>query len=341
MDDRILEHFLDEFQSGHDLAPSEASSLFDALVLSENQLLLTRVLLAWNEKHYTEDELFEFASLMRQRMRPLKHDLKEIVDIVGTGGSKIKTFNVSTAAAFLVAGQGVPVAKHGNRAATSSSGSSDVLGELGVNVDVDPHETERHLAEYGICFMFAPRFHALSPTLAGARKAVGEPTIFNNLGPLCNPANVQHQLIGVYDPSLLATTARVLARLGTKRSWVICGEGGLDEISPNGPTQVIEVRGTAIEEFTVSPQDFGNTQPWQPEQLSYSSRESALLITEILGAKHRFNPIQDVVLLNAAAALLLSDRVDSLDDAVEFAWDSIAGGHAAKKLRTLQGLGAK
>ena len=210
----VLHHYVEEFRSGRNLATDDAETFFDCLIAETDESLIAKLLTGWDAKGTTEDELFTLASIMRLRMKRIESRNQPLVDIVGTGGSRAKTFNVSTAAAFVVAGAGVSVAKHGNRAATSSSGSADVLDLLGVNMDVSPETAERCIDKHGICFMFAPRFHSLSPTLAKVRREFGRPTIFNNLGPLCNPAGASHQLIGVWEKGLLEKTAKVLQRLG-------------------------------------------------------------------------------------------------------------------------------
>src|SRR5258706_1326710 len=243
MNERILHNYLDELRSGFDIDQAEAKALFDAMISNEDEFVLAELLSAWNEKGTTEDEIFELATIMRSRMKRINSRHETFVDIVGTGGSGAKTFNISTAAAFVIAGAGVPVAKHGNRAATSNSGSADVLSLLGINVATELVVSERHLNDMGLCFMFAPRFHSLSPALASARRSLGHPTIFNNLGPLCNPASAPRQIIGVWDKGLITKMANVLARLGTTRSWIVHGENGLDEIGLNGKTFVAEGKG--------------------------------------------------------------------------------------------------
>lgn len=334
MNDRILEHYLEEFQAGIDVDPAEADALFDALISADNQLLLTRVLLAWDEKGTTETELFAFASIMRTRMKRLDATCDMLVDIVGTGGSSSKTFNVSTAAAFVIAGSGIAVAKHGNRAATSSSGSSDVLSVLGIDVDIDPAETKRQIDENGICFMFAPRFHSLSPTLAKARRAVGHPTIFNNLGPLCNPASAQHQVIGVWDKTLLERTAKVLARLGTKRSWIVHGNGGLDEIALNGQTTVIEIVGDSTNVFEISSADFGVQADDTAVPQNCSAEQSATLIRQILSNELNGHNAEKLVLINAAAAIYIAGQADALTEGYRQAEMSIRSGSALNKLKS-------
>lgn len=332
MEERILEHYLDQFQSGFDVDPAEAEVLFDALISGENQLLLTRVLLAWDEKGTTEDELFAFASIMRGRMKRINSVHETFVDAVGTGGCRSKTFNVSTAAAFVIAGAGLPVAKHGNRAATSRSGSSDVLGALGINVDIDPSISETNLNTHGLCFMFAPRFHSLSPTLAAARRAVGHPTIFNNLGPLCNPAAAPHHVIGVWDKHLLESTARVLSRLGAKRSWVAYGENGLDEIALKGNTLVAEVDGEKVDIFEITAADFGISTNARDLPSACSVDESCDVINSILNNDLNCRDAEMLVLINAAAAIYVAGNADSLPDAYGLAEESVRSGDALEKL---------
>ena len=335
MNERILEHYLEEFQCGFDLDPVEAESLFDALIAADDQFLLTRVLLAWGEKGTTEDELFALASIMRSRMKRIECRHPSFVDVVGTGGSTAKTFNVSTAAAFVIAGAGVAVAKHGNRAATSSSGSSDVLGLLGIDVDIDTGKTARHLDEHKICFMFAPRFHHLSPTLAKARRAVGHPTIFNNLGPLCNPASAPHQLIGVWDNDLVTKTANVLSRLGTGRSWIVHGENGLDEISLIGKTRVAEINGDQIDLFEITAEDFGVDPKTDDLPRNCSAEESAAVIRNLLGNQLKGDDAENLVLINAAAAIYLAGMADDLPSAFRIAAESVRSGEAMAKLTAL------
>ncbi|MGE3466205.1 MAG: anthranilate phosphoribosyltransferase [Pyrinomonadaceae bacterium] len=337
MEDRILEHYLDEFHSGFDVDRSEAEALFDALISSNDQLLLTRVLLAWDEKGTTEDELFEFASIMRKRMKRISSTHEVFVDAVGTGGSQAKTFNVSTAATFVIAGAGLPVAKHGNRAATSKSGSSDVLSALGVDVDVEPAISENNLNTHGICFMFAPRFHSLSQTLAAARRAVGHPTIFNNLGPLCNPASAPHHVIGVWDKHLLESTARVLSRLGTGRSWIVYGENGLDEVALKGSTLVAQVDGKNVEVFEISAADFGISTDGKDLPANCPAEESGAVIRSVLDSKIKGSDAEKLVLINSAAAIFVSGKAPSLADAYAAAEESIRSGKARQKLDIMRG----
>ncbi len=337
MHDELLVYQIEEFNNGRDVAADDAEMLFGAIIGSNEETLLARTLAAWNDKGIAEDELFAFASLMRKRMKRIEPGHGAIVDIVGTGGSEAKSFNVSTAAAFVVAGAGVKVAKHGNRAATSSSGSSDVLSVLGIDVDVEPLVAEAHLNEYGICFMFAPRFHSLSPTLAAARRSIGRPTIFNNLGPLCNPASAPHHVIGVWDNSLVEKTANVLARLGSGRSWIVNSLGGLDEIALNGTTTVAEVDHLQVSLFDISPSKFGVESTGDGLPSNCSANESASMIRAVLLNEMKELDAEKLVVINAAAAIWVAGKASDLPEAYNIATESVRSGSAWAKLRQLAG----
>lgn len=331
----ILPEQLKEFQSGADLAVGNASEFFDALITETDERLLVSIFNAWNRKGIAGDEIYLIANIMRERCKRVVSRHKTFVDIVGTGGSKVKTFNISTAAAFVVAGGGVPVAKHGNKAATSNSGSADVLAALGIQPAIDAVTAERCLNDIGICFMFAPNFHRLSPILAKVRRGLGFPTIFNCVGPLCNPAGAPHQLIGVWDKQLVPKMANALARLRTKKSWVVHGEEGMDEISISGPTFVAEVDGENVRTFELSPRDFF-IEPISLNGLrAKTPDESAMMIREVLKFKQRESAAESVVLANAMAAFYIAGYGESLQDTFGFAFDSIRNGHALKKLNAL------
>ena len=335
MSDRILHYYVEEFRTGRDLACGDAETFFDCLIAETNEELIAHVLTGWEAKGTTEDELFALASILRSRMKRIKPLQQCVIDIVGTGGSRAKTFNVSTAAAFVVAGAGVSVAKHGNRAATSSSGSADVLGLLGVNADVVPHVAEQCLNEHGICFMFAPRFHSLSPTLAKVRREFGRPTIFNNLGPLCNPAGASHQLIGVWGHDVLEKTANVLQRLGTKGSWIVHAENGLDEIALHGETHTRAIQDGQLISRRISADDFGISADSTELPQNLSAAESASLIRDILENKRKGENVEKLVLMNASAAIFVAGKADSLIAAVSMAEESVRSSSAMAKLTTL------
>lgn len=336
MNENSLNHFLKILSSGGDLTESEAAGFFDCLQAeTENENLIADALMAFETKGATDDEIYWLAKLMRDRAVRVNSTRESFVDIVGTGGSRAKIFNVSTAAAFVIAGADVAVAKHGNRAATSNCGSADVLAELGVNPSIEAATAEKCLNEIGICFMFAPKFHSLSPVLAKVRRGLGVPTVFNRLGPLCNPANAPHQIIGVWRKDLVEETANVLARLGTKKSWVVHGADGLDEITLNGETFVAEISEGAVKSFEISPANFGLSKTEPINFPKCSPPESARLIREILEGKSSFEGAVNLVLINAAAAIYLTGSADNLPKAFQLAKQSLESGAASRKLLNL------
>lgn len=325
---------IEDFRSGKELSPKMAEPILDALISESDESAIADLLTAWNAKGIEENEIFEFARILRSRMKRVNSHHETFVDIVGTGGSKAKTFNVSTAAAFVVAGAGLPVAKHGNKAATSNSGSADVLAELGINPAVDPETAERCLNEIGICFMFAPNHHRLSPTLAKVRRGLRFPTIFNCVGPLCNPASAPHQLIGVWDKDLVPKMAGALARLGTKKSWVV-NATGLDELGLEGRTLVAEIVGETVTLQEVEPSSFG-IEDCQTDGIQCDdSLASSVMIRKVLSGDTAGTSAEDIVVLNAAAAIELSIPAISRSEAVETGRQSIRNGNARRKLEEL------
>ncbi len=336
-----MQKYIQAFRIGRDLDGDEAEVFLDALITETDESVIAELFHAWNSKDITSDEIYEIARIMRSRCTRVTTDHETFVDIVGTGGSRSKTFNVSTAAAFVVAGAGVPVAKHGNKAATSNSGSADVLSALGVEPAVDAATAERCLKEIGICFMFAPIFHRLSPTLGKVRRGLGFPTIFNCVGPLCNPANAPHQLIGVWSEDLVLKMANALSRLGTKRSWVVHGRDGLDEISLAGPTFVAEVEDGSVRTFDISPDDF-RLEPRSTDTCrAGSANESAVLIRELLEGRQSETAAEGMVLINSMAAIHIAGQNASIPDGLGSAIESIQSGRALLKLNQLADQSAK
>jgi anthranilate phosphoribosyltransferase len=331
----ILRKTIDDFGKRRDLNGDEAEAFLDALIVETDEPLLADIFRAWNEKGIAENEIYSIAKIMRDRCTKVNSGCETFVDIVGTGGSTSKTFNVSTAAAFVVAGAGIRVAKHGNKAATSNSGSADVLSALGIEPSVDSATAEKCLNEIGICFMFAPNFHRLSPVLAKVRRGLGFPTIFNCVGPLCNPANAPHQLIGVWNKELVPKMANALSRLGTNNSWVVHGNDGLDEITLNGPTTVAEITNGSVQLFDISPEDFGVGPSTTRDANVTTAEESAILIRDVLGGKSNNQTAVNLVAFNAAAAFcIVSDETD-LPTAHAKAIESINNGAAQEKLKRL------
>ena len=330
----ILQKYIVEFKNGRDVADNDAEPLLDALISETDESLMATAFLAWNNKGIEENEIYLIAKILRERCTKVKSRHEIVVDIVGTGGSKAKTFNVSTAAAFVTSGAGVAVAKHGNKAATSNTGSADVLSALGVEPAVDAATAERCLNEIGICFMFAPNFHRLSPTLGKVRRGLGFPTIFNCVGPLCNPAGAPHQVIGVWNKELVPKLAGALARLGTKRSWIVHGNDGLDELSLSGASYVAEVANATINEFDILPADFGIAGSPLDGLRCDSAVASGAIIRGIFLGKSANAP-QAIVSMNAAAALFISGTANDLPTAARMAAESISEGRALAKLNEL------
>jgi anthranilate phosphoribosyltransferase len=270
-----------------------------------------------------------------------------LIDTAGTGSSHAKTFNVSTAAAFVIAGAGLPVAKHGSRAATSRSGSADVLEALGVNTAASPETAQRCLHEHGICFMFAPLFHGATARVANVRRELGVHTTFNLLGPLTNPARAPFQLVGVWHPSLLEPLARALQALGSQATWVVHGSDGLDEITVAGETfvaaagigdsQAASAKSKQFRTFTIKPEDFGLKRASLETLRGGAPADNATLIRAVLsGSRDGVLCIaRDLVVVNAAAALVIAGIASDLAGAAALAGQSIDNGHAAAKLEAL------
>jgi len=335
MSTSFLKTTVETFSRGRDLDCADAEEFLDALIAESDEVLMAELFRAWDKKRIAEGEIYSIAKLMRNRCTKVRSKHKSFIDIVGTGGSRAKTFNVSTAAAFVVAGTGVAVAKHGNKAATSNSGSADVLSALGVEPAVDAATAERCLNDIGICFMFAPNFHRLSPTLGKVRRGLGFPTIFNCVGPLCNPASAPHQLIGVWSTEMVPRIAGALAKLGTKRSWVVHGLDGLDEISLSATTIVAEVEDGAVRTFKISPADLSFDTLSLDSYRVTSAGESATLIRQVLENKHRSSAVRSLVLVNAAAGAFIAGRANTLAEAVGISEQSLDSGAALRKLDQL------
>lgn len=337
----LLRETTANFDAGTDLPKSAAEPLLDEMIATNDEAVLSELFRSWNKKGISDSEIYSIAKILRERCVKVNSRFETFVDIVGTGGSPSKTFNVSTASAFVVAGGGIPVAKHGNRAATSSSGSADVLAELGIKPDAEPELAERSLNELGICFMFAPKHHRLSPTLAKVRRSLGFPTIFNCVGPLCNPADVPHQVIGVWSSDLVPVMARALAKLGTNRSWIVNGYDKLDEISMTGHSTVAEISNDKTTTFQVNAGDVGIDKFLDDLPSNCNAKQSAEIIRLVLENKMKDHDAEKLVLLNAAAAIFVTGKKRSLHTSYLAAQDSVRSGSALRKLRELSELSGK
>lgn len=285
-------------------------------------------LTALSEKSEAVSEIVGFAREMRNSAVAVRSGLDNVVDTAGTGGGR-PTFNISTAAAFVISGAGVPVAKHGNKAITSRAGSADVLQELGVKLCKSPELAATSLQEAGICFMFAPFFHPAMKRVGGIRKEIKNRTIFNMLGPLTNPAGAQYQIIGVFSPAITEKIARALSVLGTRGAWIVHSRDGLDELSALAANRISEVRGGRVQTFELHPEYMEGVLP-----PGGSPSENASLIMNILEGREKGIALE-MTALNAAAAIHLAGE-QNMKDALEIARDSIGGGSAKRKLEILR-----
>jgi len=318
------------------LSREEAVTAFDALFEGEGTpAQMGGFLMALRTRGETVDEYAAAASVMRAKCNPVKAPA-DAMDIVGTGGDGKGTLNISTATAFVVAGAGVTVAKHGNRNLSSKSGAADALTELGLNVMVGPEVVERCLTEAGIGFMMAPMHHPAIRHVMPVRAELGTRTIFNILGPLTNPAGVRRQLTGAFSPHLIRPMAETLLALGSEKAWLVHGADGTDEISISGPTSVSAVEGGAVRDFTVHPEDAGLApHPFEAILGGTPAENGAAFRALLEGA---IGAYRDAVLLNAAAALVVADRAGTLREGVAMAREAIDSGKAKAKVDALRWL---
>jgi anthranilate phosphoribosyltransferase len=285
-------------------------------------------------KGETVAELTGLAEGLRSQAVRLVSNHKCFIDTAGTGSSRAKTFNISTAAAFVIAGAGLPVAKHGNRAASSKSGSADLLTSLGVNVSAIPLVSENALNEINICFMFAPLFHGATARVAGIRRQLGIHTTFNLLGPLSNPAGAPRQIIGVWRKDLAEKLAQVLAELGTEHAWVVHGEDGLDEITLAGKTHVAEALNGEVKTFEIEPEDFGFEVRTLDHLRGGDTEANARIVTAVLDGSRK-DEARALVIINAAAALFIGGTAPNLREGAKLAAHAIDSGAARDKLELL------
>jgi len=327
--------FLARFMRDESLSRAEASQLLDWLLdgaATDAQIAAT--LIALKRKGETIEELAGLAEGMRARAQRINCCHERFIDTAGTGSSLAKTFNVSTAAALVIAGAGLPVAKHGNRAASSRCGSADVLTALGVNVSAEQSISENCLNELGVCFMFAPLYHGATARVAAIRRELGVHTTFNILGPLTNPAGAPRQIIGVWNPELLEPMAQTLALLGSEKAWVVHGTDGLDEITLADRTLVAETDSGRVRTFELTPADFGMTRTDVSSLRCDDAETSAQLVRAVLAAERR-DEARGLVVVNAAAALMVGGVANDLREGVRLAEHSIDSGKAIAKLDEL------
>lgn len=344
----MIRSYISKVVRGEDLHEKEMEKAMSAIMEGEaTPAQIASFVTALRMKGETIDEITGAARIMRAKAT--KVDLNNhlvnidrdeinieeetILDTCGTGGDGTRTFNVSTTTAFVAAGGGVRVAKHGNRAVSSLCGSADVLESIGVNLDVSTADVERCVREIGIGFFYAPLFHGAMKYAAGPRREIGIRTLFNLLGPLTNPANASAQVLGVYDQALTAKIARVLGRLGSKEAFVVCGEGTFDEISICGPTRVSHLKGGEVKTFDMTPEEYGFMRV-EPEAIrGGDANENARIVREILNGEK--GPRRDMVLLNAGAAFVAAGVDGDFKSGIKRAESTIDSGAATEKLEAL------
>src|SRR3989442_1437783 len=328
-------NFLPRLMRNENLSRAEAFELLDWLLDgTATDAQIAGTLIALKRKGETIEELAGLAEGMRARATRINCGHECFIDTAGTGSSAAKTFNVSTAAAFVIAGAGLPVAKHGNRAASSRCGSADVLAALGVNVSSSPEISEKCLNEIGICFMFAPLYHGATARVAGIRRQLGVQTTFNLLGPLTNPARAPRQIIGVWDRDLIEHLAQTLALLGTERAWIVHGADGLDEVTIIGSSFIAEAMKGQVRTFEVGPNDFGIGRSALDHLRGGDAESNAVIIRDVLSGG-RQDEARALVVVNAAAALHVGGFAESLRDAARIAASSIDSDAALAKLDQL------
>jgi anthranilate phosphoribosyltransferase len=320
-------------QAGHPLSAADTVRLFDAIFtgrLSEEEIIA--YLSATADRKPTVDELVGAVTSMRHHMRELTTPAGAI-DLCGTGGDGLGTLNISTAVSFVVAACGVPVAKHGNRSASSRSGAADVLEALGVNIKLEPEAATSVLAETGLVFLFAQTYHPAMKHVAAARKHIGRRTIFNLLGPLASPARVRHQLVGIYDSKWLRPYAEALKALGSSRALVVHGDDGLDEITITDVTHFASLENGQVTEGRIAPEDAGLGRARLADIKGGSAADNAAALKRLFGGEK--GPYRDIVLLNAGAALMVSGRAKDIKEGVGSAVRALDGGAARQKLDQL------
>lgn len=328
----MIQEAIRKVMAGENLDFNTAKTVMDEIMSGQaTQAQMASYLTALRIKGETVEEITASATSMRSKCESL-HTETEVMEIVGTGGDEVGTFNISTTAAFVVAAAGVPMAKHGNRSVSSKSGAADVLEALGAKVTLNAGQCEKILKETGICFMFAQMHHSSMKYAAPVRKELGIRTVFNILGPLTNPAGATMQLMGVYSQDLIEPMAQVLSNLGVKKGFVVCGDDGLDEVTLTGPTHVCRINDGQFESFVIRPEDYGFAVCDLKELIGGSPEDNAKITRDILSGAEQ-GAKRDVVILNAALCLA-SALGKEISEGVRMATELIDSGKALEKLET-------
>lgn len=326
----MIKEAIVKLSKGENLSYEMAEAVMDEIMSGEaSQVQMSAFLVAMSMKGETIEEITACAAGMRKHCVKLLHDM-DVLEIVGTGGDGANSFNISTTSSLVISAAGVPVAKHGNRAASSKCGAADVLEALGVNITVPPERSTELLEKINLCFLFAQNYHIAMKYVAPVRRELSIRTIFNILGPLANPAGANMQLLGVYDESLVEPLAHVLANLGVKSAMVVYGQDGLDEISVSAPTTVCEVRDGKFESYVITPEQFGFSRYSKEELVGGAPAENAAITRAILSGEKGAK--RDAVVLNSAAALHVAREDLTLEEAVKTVQDIIDSGKAMEQL---------
>ena len=330
-----MKEYIAKVAEGENLTEEEAKRAMDIMLSGDaTQAQIAAFLALERVKGETLDELAGFAAVLRDKAETISPKVDNYIDLVGTGGDRTFTFNVSTTSAFVVAAAGLPVAKHGNRSISSKSGAGDVLEALGVNIMAEPKKVEECVEKVGIGFMFAQLFNKSMRYVGQARSEMGIRTVFNILGPLANPSRAKNMVVGVYSPALTEKVATAMSRLGVERAYVVSGEDNMDEITLAGATTVSEIRDGAVTTFTIIPEQFGMKRVLLEELRGGSGEENAKITRTILDGTER-GAKRDIVLLNAGATLYVGGVAESMEAGVKLAAEAIDSGAAAQKLKEL------
>jgi anthranilate phosphoribosyltransferase len=330
----VIQELLARVLDGHDLTRAEAREGMQEIMRGDaTQAQIAGFLVALRAKGETADEIAGCAEAMREHVLPVQPTRDDLVDTAGTGGDGKSTLNISTAAALVAAAAGAGVAKHGNRAASSQTGSADVLEALGFELDLAPERIAQSIDELGFGFMFAQAHHPAMKHAAPVRRELGTRTVFNVLGPLTNPARARAQVVGVYSPGLVRPVAEALAQLGARRAFVVHGAGGIDELSPVGPNEICEVVDGGVRERVIDPEELGVARASLDELRGGTPEENAAAIRRIFAGEQ--GGARDAVLLNAAGAIAAGGHADDLREGIELARETLDSGAAAARLDEL------
>ena len=330
----MIKEMIEKIDRKSDLSQKEAESVMEEIMTGNaSPEEMSAFLLGLRKKGEAIDEITGAARIMRKHATKINVSAKNVLDTCGTGGDGAHTFNISTISAFVAAGAGVVVAKHGNRSVSSKCGSADILKALGANIECDTKKVEACIAEVGIGFLFAPLLHGAMKHAMPVRKKLGVRTIFNILGPLTNPAGARHQLLGVFDGSLTKQLADVLGKLGSTHVLVVHGDDGLDEVTTTTDTVVSELIGGAVKTYKINPRDFGIKAAELKELIGGDVSVNKRIAEEVLAGKK--GPHRDIVILNAGCAIYAADKAKDMKDGIDMAAEAIDSGKALQKLKSL------